>query len=229
MKTSVAAIITSLSLVIGALPASAVELFNGLSTPSQTPAQQGWQYLATYYPLAPTLTATNQGTVLDTTGQISNYASFFRQSPLALNRTTGYDVKFRVRIEDHNSSSNNNAGFSIIVMSNLSGNETQPYGIDLGFWESSIWAKNANFTRGESVSLNTGAMQEYRLSVKGNSYQLFVNNSLTPILTGSLRQYPGFTPPPGFPNPYTTGNMIVMGDNSSQASAEVTIASVEVN
>lgn len=234
MKTSLAAITAGLSLVMGAIPANAAVLFNGLSNPSQTPAQQGWLYQATAFSPAPTVTPTTQGTVLNTTSNISNYAGFFyagslKQPPLVLNRSTGYNITFNVQINSQSSSSNNRAGFSIIVISNRLSGETQPYGIELGFWQSSIWAQNVGFTRGESVAFNTtSAMNTYRLSVKDNQYQLFVNNSSTPILKGQLRQYTGVTPPPGYPNPYTTSNMIFMGDNTSSASAKVTISKVEV-
>lgn len=232
MKAYLAAIPASLSLVMGSIPASAIELFNGLSTPSQTPNQQGWLYQATSLSPAPTVTATSQGTILKTTGNISNYAGFFylgssKQPPLVLNRSNGYTVTFSVKINSQSSNSNNRSGFSVIVMSDRLTNETQPYGIELGFWQSSIWAQNVGFTRGESVSFNTTqAVYNYRLSVKDQKYQLFVNNSSTPILQGSLRQYQ-YTPPPGYLNPYTTPNLIFLGDNSTSASAEVTLTKVE--
>lgn len=232
MKPSVAAITASLSLVVGAIPVNAVVLFNGLSTPSQTPTQQGWYYLATSSQPVPTVTPTSEGTVFDSTGNISNQAGFFyvgslKQPPLVLNRSTGYNVTFRVKINSQSSNSNNRAGFSVIVMSNPLPGETQPYGIELGFWQSSIWAQNVDFTRAESVAFDTtNAVSNYRLSVQGNQYQLFVNNSATPILQGSLRRYQ-FTPPSGYPNPYTIPNLIFLGDNTSSASANVTLTEVE--
>jgi hypothetical protein len=132
-----------------------------------------------------------------------------------------------VKINSQSSNSNNRSGFSVIVVSNRLTNETQPYGIEFGFWQNSIWAQNVGFTRGESVAFDTTkTVNDYRLSVKDQRYQLFVNNSSTPILQGTLRQYQ-FTPPPGYANPYTTPNTIFLGDNSSSAGAEVTLTKVE--
>lgn len=71
-------------------------------------------------------------------------------------------------------------------------------------------------------------MNNYNLYVKGNQYKLFVNGSTNPILTGSLRQYTGFTPPPGYQNPYTTSDLIVLGDNTTSATSAVTITNVYV-
>lgn len=230
MKTALFAISNGLILLAASVPAVAVVLYNGLSTPSQTPAQQGWVYLATPFPTAPSATATSSGTVLDT-GDIKNQAGYFRQSPSALNRLNGYTINFTVQINSENHGTNTNrAGFSVLVMSDRLSSEKQPYGIELGFWQNSIWAQNTGFTRGESVSFNTqAAWHNYKLKVVGSSYQLFVDGSATPILQGSLRQYTGYTPPPGYPNPYTTPNLIFLGDNTTSAKAKVTVKLVDVN
>jgi hypothetical protein len=79
------------------------------------------------------------------------------------------------------------------------------------------------------VNFNTKAsVQTYKLSVKNNSYKLFVNGGANPILQGNLRQYTKFTPPPGYQNPYTTPNLIFLGDNTTSARAKFTIVSIDV-
>lgn len=226
----VATLSAGFALLIGANSASAAVLYNGLSIPSQTPAQQGWLYLNSFVIPVPSAIATNQGTILDSSGTNANYAGYFRSSPIILDRSKGYTLTFRVQINSESHSSTNRAGFSIIVISNKLASESQPYGLELGFWQDSIWAQNVGFTRGENVLYDTkSAAKTYKLSVKDGSYQLFVDGSTTPILKGNLRQYTGFTPPPGYPNPYTTPNLIFMGDDTTSAKAKVTIVSVEVN
>lgn len=236
MKISLTAgwqsIATVFTLLATVNPAAALTLYNGLSTPSQTPSAQGWMYKTTSILTVPTATATTKGTILDS-GDKSNYAGYFLQPNVNLNRSIGYTVTFRLQVnsETHSSNSSHNsgdrAGFNVIVMSTLLTGETRPFGIELGFWEDSIWAQNAGFTRGERVSVDTKSqVNTYRLYVKDNNYQLFVNNGSTPILTGKLRQY-NFTPPPGYPNPYATPKLIFMGDNTGSARARVTIVNVE--
>jgi hypothetical protein len=225
-----ATLTTGLALLLGTSSASAIELYNGLSSPSQTPNQQGWLYLNSLVAPVPTTIATNQGSMLDTSGNNANYAGYFRLSPMLLDRSKGYTITFRVQINAESHISPNRAGFSLIVMSNKLVGEQQPYGLELGFWENSIWAQNVGFTRGENVSYDTKTMaQTYQLSVKDGGYQLFVNGITKPILTGNLRQYTGFISPPNYPNPYLTSNLMFMGDNATSAKVKVTIVNLAVN
>ncbi|MDZ8050543.1 MAG: hypothetical protein RMX68_011235 [Aulosira sp. ZfuVER01] len=230
MKTSLAAVTAGFVLLMGTHAASAAVLYNGLSSPSQTLAQQGWMYLWSAVSPAPYAIATTNGTILDTSGTNANYAGYFRQSPVILDRSKGYTITFRVQINSESHSSDNRAGFSMMAIANKLTSEQQPYGIELSFWENSIWAQNVGFTRGENVAHHTKAsVQTYKLTVKDANYQLFVNGIASPILQGKLRQYTGFTPPPGYKNPYTTPNLLFLGDNTTSAKVKVTIASVEVN
>lgn len=229
MKTSIATIATSLTLLMGATAASAapVVLYNGLSTPSQTPTQQGWLYLNNT-PVAPvpTQAPTASGVILNS-GNSSNMAGYFRVSQSALNRTKGYVIKFRVKINSETHNTPNRAGFSALIVSQRLPGETQPYAIELGFWKDSIWAQSVDATRAENVAFNTSAaMRTYSILVKGDTYKLYAGNSTTPILRGKLRQYTGYTPPLGLPNPYKTPNLIFLGDDTSSATANITLASV---
>lgn len=206
--------------------ANALTLYNGLSLPSQTPAQQGWLYQGTAIQTVPSVTATTSGTSLNT-GSSTNYAGYFKQAPNSLNRLTGYSVQFSFKVNSESHSNTNRAGFSLIVMSAAVPGETQPYGIELGFWTNSLWAQNVGFTRGENVAIDTqSAVNNYRLYVQGLNYKLYVNGATQPILQGALRQYTGFTPPPGYPNPYKTPNLLFMGDNTTSATGKVTLTQV---
>jgi len=222
----IATITTGLTWLVAATPGNTapVVLYDG----TQTPAQQQWLYLSTSR--SAVVTPTVSGSLLNTSSDNSIKAGYFNQSPIPLNSTNGYTVKFKVRVYSQSSASNDRAGFSIIVNSN-SPDGTQPFGIQLGFWKNSIWAQNVGFTRGEETgAFITGyPWRSYTLAVQGNQYQLFTNGLRRPILQGSLRQYTGFTPPAGFPNPYTTPNLIFIGDDTTSASAKVTIGPIEVD
>ncbi len=226
MKTPLAALTVGLALLMGAISANAVPLYQGLKTPNQTPDQQGWRYLKTPFRTAPSATATTNGTVLDS-GISKNYAGYFIQPPFNLDRTRGYAISFNIKINSEAHTKDNRAGFSVIVISNQLSTETQPYGLELGFWENKIFALNADASLGENISFNNkDTVRHFVLHIKGGQYQLFERLASGPILQGSLRQYTGYTPPAGFPNPYTTPNLVFMGDDTTSGTAKVTISNV---
>jgi len=224
--SKIATLTTGLTWLIAATPGNTapVVLYDG----TQTPAQQQWLYLSTSR--SAVVTPTVRGTILDTSSDNSFQSGYFRRSPIPLNRTNGYTVKFKVRVNSQSSASNDRAGFSIIVNSN-SPVGTQPFGIELGFWRNSIWAQNVGFTRGEETGafITSYPWRTYTLAVQGDQYQLFTSGQRRPILQGLLRQYTGFTPPAGLPNPYTRPNLVFIGDNTTSASAKVTIGPIEVD
>lgn len=234
MRNFFATIAAGLTLLVGATTVSAQPaiIYNGSS--GQTPGQQGWLYRAgsdkpPYIVSAPlpTQTPTNIGTILDS-GNNPNVAGYFLSSPTPLDREKGYTLRFKVQVNSESHISNNRAGFSVLVVSKPLPGETQPYALELGFWQNSIWAYSLGFTRGENVDFNTTAMQTYALYVKGTSYWLFIAGSTTPILQGQLRQYTGFQAPLGLPNPYTTPNLIFFGDDTSSATSKFTLGLVRL-
>lgn len=234
MKTPLATIAAGLTFLVGATTANAnpTIIYNGLS--GQTPGQQGWLYRAgsdkpPYIVSAPlpVQTPSNIGTTLDS-GNNNNVAGYFLNSPTPLDREKGYTLRFKVQVNSESHISENRAGFSVLVVNKRLPGETQPYALELGFWQNNIWAYNLGFTRGENVNFNTTAMQTYVLYVKGTNYWLFLANSRTPILKGQLRQYTGFNPPLGLPNPYTTPNLIFFGDDTSSATSKFTLGLVRL-
>jgi hypothetical protein len=226
LKMPIASITAGLTLLMAANSGSAapVVLYDGTGTPDQ----QQWIYNATSP--AAVVIPTARGTILDTTADNGMYAGYFRRPPVKLDRNKGYTVKFKVRVASQSTDKNNRAGFSIIVNSDAPLG-TQPYGIELGFWKNSIWAQNVGFTtRGEEKSIVTSYLSRvYTLAVQGDQYQLFVNGLPKPILQGPLRQYTGFNPPAGVPNVYKIPNLLFVGDDTTSASARVTIGAIEVD
>jgi hypothetical protein len=199
-----------------------------------TPDQQGFFYqaIALTPPVLATQTITNGGTILDTMPDQFDLAGYYNRStsmPI-LYRTSGYTVNFTLQVISETHANNNRAGFSITVL----GHDSE--GIELGFWENQIWAQEDGaaeppsgtlFTHAEGVTLTTLSLVSYRLEVLSNTYTLYATNS--PILSGSLRNYSAFIPPPGFPNPYTSTNAIFLSDNTPLARTRIKLAAVSVN
>jgi hypothetical protein len=66
----------------------------------------------------------------------------------------------------------------------------------------------------------------YELTVLGQAYTLAVSDTV--ILSGSLRDYTAFNPPPLYPDPYEIENLIFLGDDTTSASATIKLAYVSV-
>ncbi len=173
-----------------------------------------------------TFDSANKVALLDTTASLSNYAGYAITNTLysALDRNLGYSFNFTVRvISETHGPNNDRAGFSAIVV----GQDFN--GIELGFWENTIFAQNADFTPGESVAFDTKtALVDYQIRVLDSSYTLLANG--TPRLTGSLRDYRASAPV--FPPlPYTVPNSNFLGDDTMSAKANLALskASMEAN
>ncbi|HZZ28038.1 MAG TPA: hypothetical protein VFE46_08555 [Pirellulales bacterium] len=212
---------------------------------NQLPTQQNWGYQAfnkanpLTAPLA-TAVAGSSVTTLDTTPQINDVAGFATHIPnllspgfqytdpdvVPLDRTTGFELDFTVKMLSENHVSNDRAGFSVIALSN----DATPQGIELGFWTNEVWAQNAGFTHGESSSTfdTTAGLINYRLDIQGANYTLFANNAQ--ILTGALRDYTAFNSGPPFNTgfPYNQSNLTFFGDDTSSAAADVQISNFNV-
>jgi hypothetical protein len=237
MKTTLWLSITSALVLLGATKTSALTLYDGSAGPTSPLTNQGW--------LRPVITGvetvSTTGTTLDTTGNFA-FADGYSYSTQTLDRTAGYNLRFdfQVNSEDHSAASAqkntavdmiaDRAGTSLVVLS------SDQQGIELGFWTDRIWAQadgpvkagtanpsGTRFTQAEGAAFNTQtATVQYDLSIKDNTYYLYVNqNYAAPLLTGSLRNYA----PEGVP--YTTPNFIYIGDNTTSAKGSVTLNRVE--
>lgn len=183
----------------------------------------------------------------------SNYStSGTNLTSFTLNRTTGYTISFSAKVTDearattankNNDGKDDRAGFSVIAISS-----DGKYGIELGFWKDRIWAqddgttqKNPSlepdaaptsnfrtlFTQAEGVGFTTTNLENYDLTVLGDTYTLFADNNA--ILSGKLRDYSAFTHPvlPVL-DVYEKPNFIFFGDNTPSARANIDLNRVAV-
>ena len=129
-----------------------------------------------------------------------------------LDRTAGYRLTWTVQVHQEAHTSTDRAGFSTILLS------SDRRGVELGFWGNEVWAQNAGFTHGEGAVRNTGQATEYALTIQGDTYRLDANGDL--LLTGTLRDYSSFGVP------YNLPSYLFVGDDTSSASADVTLGRV---
>ena len=186
-----------------------------------TPDTQGFIYL-TQPPSGARATQAfaSPAAILDTTPQMSDYAGYFAK-PMGyapLDRVGGYQVLFTMQVLSETHASNDRAGFSVLVTS------SDKRGIELGFWENEVWAQEGGsinpFTHAEGAAFNTTSdLIAYCLTVMGDRYTLAANGST--VLAGPLRDYTLAPAPPLPINPYTTANLIFLGDDTSAAQARI--------
>ncbi len=131
-----------------------------------------------------------------------------------LQRANGFELSFRSALLMENHSNANRAGFSVILLAD------DNRGIELGFWQSEIWAQNMDFTHGEGVSIDTTVTRDYRLEVFEDQYRLLEGNNS--LLVGTLRTYSSPTIPYGLPN------YIFLGDNTTSASATIVQGAIQL-
>ncbi len=222
--------------VLGATPLYASALGN-------TPNAQSWlsfnnlrSISGTVLPGTSTQSASVNGTLLNTTGDIRNYAGYTNydlsqslKNPAfpVLDRTSGYSLSFNLQVlqESH---TNGDRGFAVILM----GQDNQ--GIELGFQfdgaNGRIFAQSLNaqnqFVGAESIAFNTNALSAYTLTIQGNSYQLFANGAQ--VLTGALRNYTAWSSPDGFPSPYSLPNFVFLGDTTTSAQGIFNVGQIAI-
>lgn len=141
----------------------------------------------------------------------------------SLDREIGFSLAFALRVDNEDHTSNDRAGMSVILLG------ADRRGVELGFWEDRVFAQNSNplFTRGEEALLDTTAsLRIYELSIQGDEYRLNVDG--TPLLSGVLRDYTSFSGTPGGV-PYSLGNYLFLGDNTTSASVDAMLGSVVLN
>ncbi len=123
----------------------------------------------------------------------------------------GVTLSFVLRIYDEDHENTDRAGFSVILLG------ADHLGIELGFWEDSIWAQSGpDFTRDESAVFNTVTRAVlYGLTILGDAYRLSADG--VEILRGPTRDYSPATPTP---DPYGVPNFVFLGDNTGSAAAD---------
>jgi hypothetical protein len=196
------------------------------------PQDQRWMTY-TLNPLVrpqPEQAATADGVRLDTSNNFNHSAGYFNHRSLlgfftrpknrlfpALDPTDGFSLGFELQIHDEDHLSQNRAGFSVILLGQ------DLFGIELGFWEGSIWAQSGpSFTRAETVSFDTRLdLITYQLTILNTEYLLLADG--TEILRGSTRDYSSAST---FPDPYDEPNMLFLGDDTTSASADFTLGAI---
>ena len=194
-----------------------------VSTASQTTGSNGVTLNTQVFPDP----NANQGYV----GYGNYTANLTTQTPLLVNsafpmldRTDGFTLSFQLALTTETSAANR-AGFSLTLLSKDS------VGIELGFKSTEIFAQASSFEAAESVvpGFSLSNSVNYAIAVKDNGYQLFANNAL--ILSGALRTY-NFDPTTSQPrlpfNPYALPNFLVLGDNTDQGRATITLGAVTI-
>ena len=167
-------------------------------------------------------------TILNTANQLNDYAGYtVNQSAMpTLNRATGFQLAFNLRLISENHANNDRAGFSLILLSE------DLYGVETAFWENEIWVQEGNgtspFTHAEGTTYNTtAALTTYTITIITDTYTLSANG--TPLLSGILRQYTDWVPPFAFvPDPYEQPNFVFLGDNTSSAGATMWLGDVSI-
>jgi hypothetical protein len=237
---------------ISALPtlagAQTTFLYNGSGT--QTPQSQGWLAFSDNAVLGdgtPAVSSSGGTTTLDTTtGNIpssssnieagySNYTalgSMVNPAFPSLNPATGFSVGLDVQINSESHSSNDRAGFDVIVLG------SDKKGVELGFWGNDVWAQQyssgSGFTHDPSEDADTqggasfastftteGASSHYQLSIIGTNYSL--TDKGTTILTGQTHDYTAYGSAP-----YTLANYIFVGDDTTEGEASETFSTLSV-
>jgi hypothetical protein len=230
MNRWIALVAAASLLSAAAAPAVALDLYDG--TLNTTPNAQGW--LAYGSADFQNYASTSGGqTQLDTSGASGLQAGFSNHTIFGtivngafptLDRTTGFVVSFRVKLTSETHDTLHRAGFSVIAIG------SDKKGIELGFWSDQVFAQDdapSIFTKDESALFNTTAdYVDYDLLVGASTYELKANGA--PLLSGSVRDYAAFVPPFPAPDPYETPNYIFLGDDTTSARGNASIARVSV-
>lgn len=208
---------------------------------STLPSQQGWLGFGTG--LTGTQTRSPYGTLLNSTALLADaagYSSHSRTAPATLvnstfprlDRSVGFqlDIQLRVISETHNVT--NRAGFSVTLLDQSTGPQG-PQGIELGFWTNSIFSQAGGDTPLKTVAervdgVNTTQTTNYSLRILDQAYYLLAGNRL--LLSGPVKNYNLWVKDSRLPyNPYTTPNLLFLGDNTSSASANVELGTIALD
>lgn len=209
-----------LALMLGST-ASALALYEpALGT---LPAAQGWTTQATPGAAAGTQALASGLLKLDTTGTgVSAYGNG-RTSPQPLDTAVGFSLLFDLRIAAETHTSDNRAGFSLLMQGS-----DQTQALELGFWDNRIWAleympggNDSGFVQGAGVAFDTTVRHSFALQVQGHQFTLRADG--TPLLSGALRDYPTL----GLSTlVYGASDYLFFGDNSSRGAVMAEIGAI---
>lgn len=172
-------------------------------------------------------------TVATTEINRSGYHSMLHPGVGVLDSSAGFTLRFSVQLlaEDH-FLNNDRAGFSITML------DSTAHGVELGFWSGApgapetgeIWAQSNSplFTHSLTEKKTgfdvTSEIKSYELSFLASGYTL--SSGGTTLFSGSLKDYSEYLSGPS--DPYEIPNSISFGDNTTSASATVSIFRIEL-
>ncbi len=205
-----------LTLAAAAAPAAAQTLFDGRAA---GPLSQGWLPLQQGTPAVTGQEA--EGFRFNTLADRETQQGYFLFSPLALDDEAGFELLFDLQIDGATSTSANRGGFSLLLVG-----DDPARSLELVFDQGVVYSYDYlagdadRFVRGPSAALAMGEMHSFALQVADGGYTLQIDGAQQ--LAGSLADYRA----QGLP--YTLGNFIFFGDNTSRAASNVLIGGVAI-
>ncbi len=202
----------------GSAMAATVTLFDAAH--NTTPDGQGWAYAS--FP-ATTQSIAGGSLNFSTTGATATQAGYARIDQ-ALDTVAGFDLSLiQMTVSSETHSNTDRAGFSLIA---IGSNPAQS--LELAFWDNEVWAYSFTggaFVHGTGLALTTTVAHDYTLRVRNNQWSLLVDGAAT-SLGGALVDY---TPAVLLIDPYEIPNFLFFGDDTSSASATITLKSVTLS
>ena len=185
------------------------------------PSAQGWLPLALGAPASQSLGGGVYA--LDTSGAGVSIWGNARSSPLLLDTQAGFEIAFSLQLLAETHSSPNRAGYTLLMVG-----AQATRALELGFWADHIWAQRYDGSQADrfvhdldAAFDTTAALASFSLVVQQQQFTLSANG--TPLLSGALRDYTlgGF--------PYTTPNLLFLGDNSSRGNSISRLGAVSLS
>lgn len=206
------------SATVGSSQAAIYTLYDAAA--GSLPSGQGW---TTVLPSGASQSLGGDGvtfTSIASNGLQGGYSRFGGSLPMALDSSLGFTLSFDLQLLAENHASANRAGVSLILL------DSQHKGVELGFWNGSVWAQAVGFSRAESVAFDTlGGLSHFDLTFSASGYHLSAARAgqSTVSLNGSLRNY-------GSPFlPYGLSNFIYFGDDTTSAAGSFLLDNVQLS
>ncbi len=188
------------------------------------PDQQNWLYLSNRLTESNVRRHTEDDIhILDTMADLTETAGYFGnvQQSLNFDRNKGFSFHIELQIIQEYHTSDNRAGFSVILLSE------DARGIELAFWEDYIWVYDEHFLKTERFTINTtDRLRRFSVEISGDNYSIFIDDNFA--LNGPVRDYSDFPMPDNYPNIYGTPNFFFFGNNTSRAASKTAISRVSV-
>jgi len=174
------------------------------------PAAQGWTSVLA----GATQTVSPAGVRLSTLAANAVQAGYFWNAT-PFDRAKGFTVSVDLQLLTETHARADRAGLSWILLS------SDRKGVELAFHPDRVFAQSTTFTRSEESLVDTAVARRWDLAFLGDTYRL--SSGGTTWLTGSLRDYSAFGPP------YSTPNLLFIGDDTTSARADFVMGRVAVS